>query len=73
VPDLLHRGLVEAGVDPDSVLRVELEDQGLPDLLAAARPGDLVVVSTFESDWAWEQITEFKGAVSANLPSNMPL
>jgi cyanophycin synthetase len=59
VPNLLGRGLVEAGVEPGAIMRTDLEDEALVKVLAGAEAGDLVVVLSSPSDWARKRVSEF--------------
>ncbi len=59
---LLGDGLVEAGVAPARVRVLPSQEEALQALLGSARPGDLAVVATFYSDWAWDRIVGFRTA-----------
>jgi cyanophycin synthetase len=61
IADLLARGLLEAGVDSNCVSAVVLNYEAtIPDLLADARAGDLVVITTYPLDWALKQVMAFR-------------
>jgi cyanophycin synthetase len=59
---LLGDGLVEAGVPPARVRVLPSQEEALQALLGSARTGDLAVVATFYSDWAWDRIVAFRPA-----------
>jgi hypothetical protein len=42
------------------------QEEALQAVLAMAGAGDLVVVESFYSDWAWERITRFRSAAAVD-------
>jgi cyanophycin synthetase len=68
-PILLAEGLLQAGVDPSAISRIVLDDDTLPHLLAEARAGDLIVISTRPPDWAIKQVSEFREAPYRAVPA----
>jgi UDP-N-acetylmuramyl tripeptide synthase len=60
IQELLAQGLLDAGVDAARILRRELNDETLREFLSSARAGDLAVVSTHRSNWAWKLIHTFR-------------
>src|SRR5439155_165824 len=50
--DQVRAGLLAGGVTPDAILSIVGEEEALRHILAAAAPGDLVVVNTAEIDRA---------------------
>jgi hypothetical protein len=63
---LLRDGLIEAGVPPARVRVIPSQEEALQAVLAMAGAGDLVVVESFYSDWAWERITRFRSAAAVD-------
>ena len=65
VPELLRKGLVDAGVHPDQVEIIEDEQEAIVSGLSRARPGDLVVVFADNIPRSWKQIIYFKPELQA--------
>jgi cyanophycin synthetase len=59
VPDLMRDGLLAGGVTPGAILSLVGEEAALHRILAAAAPGDLVLVNTAEIDSAAALIERF--------------
>jgi len=72
VPDLLRDGLLAGGVAPDAILSIVGEEAALRHILAAAAPGDLVVVNTAEIDRAAALIERFTPIEPAGGMERLP-
>jgi cyanophycin synthetase len=59
VPNLLRRGLVDAGVRPDAIRVVPREPEAVDTALRMARAGDLVLVFADALARSWKQIVHF--------------
>ncbi len=70
VPQLLKRGLMEAGVPEAAIEKIHDEQQALDSALRMAKPGDLLLVFADALTRSWKQIIKFKSDVprSATLP-----
>lgn len=60
VPNLLRKGLIEAGVAPEQIEVIEDEQDAIVSALRRARPGDLLVVFADNIARSWKQIIYFK-------------
>ncbi|MEM1434538.1 MAG: cyanophycin synthetase [Pseudomonadota bacterium] len=60
VPELLRRGLIEAGVNEDDIEIVEEEEAANETALSMARGGDLVLVLADNVARSWKQVIYFK-------------
>ena len=65
VPTLLHKGLVESGVNSEQIEIIEDEQEAIVSALKRARPGDLVVVFADNIPRSWKQIIYFKPEIQA--------
>ena len=59
-PALLRTGLMDGGVAPSQIELAVSETQCLKQLLIEAQPGDLVVITTYQSHQAWQLINAHK-------------
>jgi hypothetical protein len=59
VPALLTDGLRQGGVPLAAISQAAMQEDGLAEILAAARPDDLVVLSLYQADWVSKRISEF--------------
>lgn len=65
VPGLLHKGLIEAGVNAEQIEVIEDEQAAIVSALKRARPGDLVIVFADNIPRSWKQIIYFKPEMQA--------
>jgi cyanophycin synthetase len=60
IPELLRKGLIEAGVDEDQIQIVETEEEANLEALKQARGGDLLLILADQVTRSWKQIIYFQ-------------
>lgn len=72
VPRLLRAALLEAGVPADAVETIPDEQAAVAHGLAAAQPGDLLVIFGDDISRSWKQIVQFKPLGGDGAPPEVP-
>jgi cyanophycin synthetase len=62
---LMSDGAGEVGCAPDRIHRVVSEEEATAACLAAARPGDLVVITPTDVEGTWRQVLDFQSPYAA--------
>jgi len=59
IPELLKKGLIEAGIKPENIQVISNEVDAISSGLSAAKENDLVVILADDIKRSWKQITHF--------------
>jgi cyanophycin synthetase len=75
VPEMLREGLIDGGVDPDTIEIVEGEQEANQAALSMARSGDLLLLLADNVARSWKQIIYFEPDedVVASVPAHKPV
>ena len=66
VPNLLAEGLRSGGVAEDMILSAQASGQAIIDALETVQQGELLVIVTYETEDALEQIAQYKRSAASS-------
>lgn len=69
VLELMRRGAIEHGAQPENIDLIVNEVDAVQAVLAAAEPGDLIVVTVTDVEGVWKQVGDFRPSRGESGPS----